>query len=205
VSGDRFEVRARRVVLTAPPQLVAEIDFTPTLPSARKRTLSQLKMGAVVKSALLYERPFWRDQGLSGEMWSDLGPLTGTYDTTEPGCAQGLLTGLATGPHAAALGAMTAEARRQHILAGLVPHFGERAASPLEYRDQVWSAEVWTRGGYAAHLGAGQFTPAYRSLHEPVGVLHWAGTETAAAWPGYMEGAIESSERVVRELTSTVA
>lgn len=203
VSGAGFEIRAKRVVLTLPPPLLSELQLTPELPSPRTRLLSRLRMGSVVKCVLLYERPFWREQGLSGETWSDSGPLTSTYDTSAPGSERGVLTGLAAGPHATALAALTPEDRRQSILRSLQPQLGSRVTSPLEYRDQVWMDEPWTRGGYSAHLGAEEFTSAFCSRHEPFGVLHWAGTETAAAWPGYMEGALESSERVVRELSDT--
>lgn len=202
VAGDDFELRARRVAIAIPPPLILEIDFTPELDGSRTRALSCFTMGSVVKCALIYERPFWREQGLSGEMWSDEGPLTGAYDTSPPGSACGVLSGLAAGPHAARLAALTLEQRKQLVLSGLVRQLGSRAASPLEYLDRVWSNEPWTRGGYSAHLPPGYFTPAYAALHEPEGVLHWAGTETAASWPGYMEGALESSERVVAELTS---
>lgn len=203
VSGRGFRIHASRVVVTIPPPLSSKIEFVPELPSERKDALSRLTMGSVVKCILLYDRPFWREKGLSGEMWSGTGPLTGTYDTSVPGSKHGMLTGLAAGPHAVALAALMPEHRRQLILSSLLPHFGSQAGSPLEYRDQVWSDEPWTQGGYSAHLGAADFTPAFCSRHEPFGVLHWAGTETAASWPGYMEGAIESSERVVREVTGT--
>jgi monoamine oxidase len=202
VSGQGFEVTARRVVIAIPPPLVCRIELAPELPSARRQLLEQLTMGSVIKYVVVYERPFWREQGFSGEMWSDRGPLTGCYDTSLAASAPGILTGFASGPHAIRLAAEAPARRRQLILSELAEHFGEQASLPLDYREQVWADEVWTRGGYTAHLGAGQFTPAFCARQAPVGVLHWAGTETAEAWPGYMEGAIESSERVVRELTA---
>jgi monoamine oxidase len=202
VSGPGFEVAARRVVIAIPPPLVCRIELAPELPSARRQVLEQMRMGSVVKCVVVYPRPFWRERGFSGEMWSDRGPLTGCYDTTMPGSPRGILTGLASGPHATGLAAEAPERRRQIILSALVEHFGEQAALPLDYCEQVWANEIWTRGGYAAYVGPGQFTPAFCARQVPLGVLHWAGTETAEAWPGYMEGAIESSERVVRELST---
>lgn len=201
VSGNDFELRARRVVIAVPPPLVQEIELTPKLDRSRTQVLSRLAMGSVVKCAIVYERPFWREQGLSGETWSDEGALTGTYDTSAPGSGHGVLTCLAAGAQSARLAALTPQQRRELVLSWLVRHLGSNAASPLEYLDQVWSEEAWSRGGYSAHLPPGNLMPAFRTLHEPVGVLHWAGTETAASWPGYMEGAIESSERVVAELS----
>jgi monoamine oxidase len=202
VSGPGFELAARRVVIAIPPPLVCRIELAPELPIARRQVLEQMTMGSVIKCVVVYERPFWRERGFSGEMWSDRGPLTGCYDTSLPGSARGVLTALASGPHATRLAAEAPERRRQLILSELVAHFGEQAALPLDYREQVWAEELWTRGGYTAYVGAGQFTPAFCARQAPLGVLHWAGTETAEAWPGYMEGAIESSERVVRELTA---
>jgi monoamine oxidase len=37
------------------------------------------------------------------------------------------------------------------------------------------------------------------ALREPVGRIHWAGTETAMYWNGYMGGAISAGVRAARE------
>ena len=42
----------------------------------------------------------------------------------------------------------------------------------------------------------------FRTLREPVNRLHFAGTETATEWLGYMDGAIQAGERAAREVSS---
>jgi len=42
-------------------------------------------------------------------------------------------------------------------------------------------------------------------LREPVGVIHWAGTETAIIWNGYMDGAIRSGEDAAIQVSSSLS
>jgi monoamine oxidase len=66
--------------------------------------------------------------------------------------------------------------------------------------DRDWSAEEWTRGCYGAHFPPEVWTQLGPSLREPVGRIHWAGTETAERWMGYVDGAIESGIRAAIEV-----
>jgi monoamine oxidase len=49
-------------------------------------------------------------------------------------------------------------------------------------------------------MGPGTLTGLGPLLKEPVGPLHWAGTDTATEWNGYMEGAIQAGERASAEV-----
>ena len=82
----------------------------------------------------------------------------------------------------------------------LVRAFGDDARHPTSYVDRDWSAEPWTRGCSGAHFPPGAWTQLGPALREPVGRLHWAGTETATRWMGYVDGAIESGHRAAREV-----
>ena len=79
-------------------------------------------------------------------------------------------------------------------------YFGPRAGNPVDYIEQDWSAEEWTRGCYGAHIAPGVLTQFGPALREPVGRIHWAGTETATGWAGYMDGALTSGERAARDV-----
>jgi monoamine oxidase len=68
-----------------------------------------------------------------------------------------------------------------------------------------WSAEEWTRGCYGAHFPTGVWTQYGPALRDPVGPLHWAGTETASEWNGYMEGAVQSGQRAAAEVLDHLA
>jgi monoamine oxidase len=82
--------------------------------------------------------------------------------------------------------------------------FGKRAASPLRYVEKDWAKEEWTRGCPVCRFAPGGWTAFGPSLREPVGRVHWAGTETATEWSGYMEGAVQSGERAAREVLASV-
>jgi monoamine oxidase len=92
--------------------------------------------------------------------------------------------------------------RRADVLAELAALFGAEAAAPTGWAEHDWGADPWS-GGCVAGLGPGVLArgAAWRAPH---GRIHLAGTETAAAWPGYLEGAIEAGERAATEvLTDT--
>src|SRR2546423_902431 len=96
-------------------------------------------------------------------------------------------------------GGIDADARRRAVLCSLPAYFGKRAGKPIDVVEQDWSAEEWTRGCYGAHLAPGVWTQFGPALREPIGRIHWAGTETAAVWAGYMDGAVQSGQRAAAE------
>ena len=73
-----------------------------------------------------------------------------------------------------------------------------------DYFDEQWTDEVWIRGCPVAHFGAramGRYGPV---LRRPIGRIHWAGTETATYWMGYMDGAVRAGERAAREVNTAL-
>jgi monoamine oxidase len=194
VHGDRGAIAARAVVVAVPPPLAAAIEMTPAAP-ARGQLLQRAAMGALVKVCVAYERAFWRERGLSGEVVSTRGPLSVLFDNTSSDGAQPALVGFV----------QAAGARRWHgdtgpLVEQLVRWFGDDAAEPLAITTTDWCAEPWSRGCPVAVMGAGALTTAGTTLREPVGRVHFAGTETAVEWTGYLEGALESGERAAREV-----
>jgi monoamine oxidase len=104
------------------------------------------------------------------------------------------------GAHARVFGRPDEAERRRAVLSSLAGYLGPRAADPAGYVEQDWSAEEWTRGCYGAHMPPGAMTQFGPVLREPVGRIHWAGTETASVWSGYMDGALTSGERAAAEV-----
>ena len=82
--------------------------------------------------------------------------------------------------------------------------FGERALQPSGYIDQRWGEEDWLGGGPTAAPGPGAVAALQAQLTEPVGPIHWAGTETATNWAGHMDGAVSAGERAAREAAITL-
>ncbi len=205
VHADGLTVDAGAVVVAIPPTLAGRIDYEPALPSWRDQLTQRMPMGSVIKSMAVYDEAFWRDDGLTGQVTSDVGPVQLTFDNSPPGGTPGVLLSFVEGVHARELSRRTLDERRAETLDCLAEHFGPRAAAPSEYLELDWSAERWSGGCYGAHLPPGVLTQFGPALRAPCGRIHWAGTETASVWAGYMDGAIRSGEAVARTLTASPA
>lgn len=200
VGTDAGTIAARRVVIAVPPAVAARIAFEPPLPAWRARLEQRFAPGSVMKLLAVYDRPFWRDAGLSGQGASPYDQVRETYDNSPPSGAPGVLTTFIHGRDAWRLAGLPAAERRRSVAGSLTRYFGAQAADLVDYRELFWDEEEWTRGGYQ-----GTFAPGFLTLHgphvrRPVGPIHYAGTETAGAGFGHMEGAVRSGRRAAREL-----
>lgn len=205
VRHDGGTVAARRAVLAVPPALAGRIDFRPGLPTDRDQLLQRMPHGDVVKCMALYDAPWWRAQGLSGQAASSSGLGLVCYDNSPPSGVPGALLVFVQSRHAQALRRLPAEKRRAAVVDGLARLFGPPARRIAGWREQDWTAEEWTRGCYGAHVPPGVWTRYGPALRPPVGPLHWAGAETATRWFGYMDGAVESGERAAAEVLAALA
>jgi monoamine oxidase len=200
VEADGLGVSARRVVVAVPPTLAGRIAYTPALPGDRDQLTQRMPQGAVIKCMAVYDEPFWRADGGSGQGISDVGPVLVTFDNSPPDGSCGVLLAFLEGRHALDLGRLPARARQAVVVDNLARFFGPRAARPHTFVERDWQAEEWTRGCYGAHLPPGAWSQLGPALTRPVGRIHWAGTETARRWAGYMDGAVESGVRAAQEV-----
>ncbi len=200
-AGD-LVVDARRVVVATPPVTQGRIDFDPPLPGRRDQLAQRAVMGSVTKVHAVYPRPFWRDRELSGQVVADAGLLRLAFDDSPEDASCGVVTGFVAGAADRAAEQLGPDGRRGAVLATLTEAFGPEAGAPVEWTEQRWSAEPFTRGGPVACLGPGVLTSAGPALREPVGPLHWAGTETAERWSGYIDGALSAGERAAAEVAA---
>ncbi|MBX3273696.1 MAG: flavin monoamine oxidase family protein [Sandaracinaceae bacterium] len=198
VVSARGTLRARRVILALPPALVDRMELAPHPPPLRDQLLARMPMGAVIKCLAVYDRPFWRERGLSGEGLSTDGPVRLAFDDSAHDGSQHALVGFLLGATATAL--PEPRARREAVLASLAQMFGHEAQDPLHYVDQDWTRERESLGGYVGVMAPGVMTTCGRALREPWGRVHWAGTETATEHAGYMDGAIQAGERAAAEV-----
>jgi hypothetical protein len=99
----------------------------------------------------------------------------------------------------------SAQEREAHVLDFLERFFGPAAATPQAYVETIWAEEEFSRGCYAGSFTPGGWTTYGPELCAPVGPLHWAGTETARVWNGYIDGAVESGERAAFEVLEGMA
>ena len=198
VISDRYVNRARQVIVALPPVLAGRIQYEPGLPSLRDGLTARMPQGHLIKIQAIYERPFWRGDGLNGSSIADVGPVNVTYDSSPRSGAPGALLGFVGGDEARAFDNLAEGERRRAALGSLARAFGPRALEPIAYLEQDWSKETYARGGPVGIAPPGVLTTYGRALREPVGRLHWAGAEAATYWNGYMDGAVRSGERAAR-------
>jgi len=195
--GDR--VRARRAIVALPPPLTAAIEFDPGLPPSRRQLAQRMPPGWLVKMVAVYDEPFWRADGLSGEALNEEGPVTMTFDNSPPDGSPGALVGFVGGRDARAFAGLGKSERRRTALACFESLFGPQARAAERYLEQDWAAERWSGGGPVCNFATGGWTASGPALREPVGAIHWAGAETATRWCGYIDGAVSSGERAAAE------
>jgi monoamine oxidase len=198
-AGD-LEVEAERAIVAVPPAIAAGIELAPPLSEQRRRLGDELRPGALTKCMALYGAPFWRGDGLSGEAVTDAGPVTLTFDSSPRDGSAGVLLGFVGGPEAREMATLAPAERRAAVLGCFERLFGPAAVQPLDYAEQAWAGERWSGGGPTSNFRPGGWTGCGPALREPAGRVHWAGTETATVWSGYMEGALQAAERAAAEL-----
>ena len=189
-AGESFS--ARRAIVTVPPALTGRIEWSPALPEDRAGLTSSMLPGRATKAMAAYETPFWREEGLSGNVTSLGSPVSMVFDNSPPSGKPGVLVSFFEASAADRAGAMSDAERRDLVVANLVRLFGEKAAKPVDYADRCWATEEFSGGCYGAFMPPGVWTAWGTALSAPVGPIHWAGAEVATRWTGYMDGAIRS-------------
>jgi monoamine oxidase len=200
LESSRLTVRAKRAIVAIPPVLAGAIDYRPGMPPSRTALTQRLPQGTLLKVAAVYDKPFWRDQGLNGTAVSLVGPVNATFDDSPPDGSPGVVFGFIGGDEARKFLATSAAGRRAAVLKNFTDFFGPQAQSPRDYFETNWPGERWSRGGPVGIHGPGVLLNNGPALRQPIGRLHWAGTETSTYWNGYMDGAIRSGQRAAREV-----
>ncbi|OBF10795.1 flavin monoamine oxidase family protein [Mycobacterium sp. 852002-10029_SCH5224772] len=199
VTTDVGETEAGFVIVAIPPAHRAAIEFTPPLPAEYGQLARHWPQGRLSKAYAAYSTPFWRTNGFSGQTLSDQGPVFITFDVSPHPDGPGILMGFVD---ARAFDSLPGDQRRREVLRCFATLFGDDALKPLDYVDHRWGAEEFAPGGPTAAVPPGSWTRFGRWLREPVGPIHWAGTETADEWTGFLDGAIRSGQRAAAEITA---
>jgi monoamine oxidase len=212
VSGDKVtattpvgQFAGRHIIVTAPPLLAGRIEYEPALPSWREQLTQRTPMGSVIKTQVVYDEPFWRKEGLSGQATGDGPGSRIVFDNSPSDGSPGVLLAFVEGDQARRLGREPLEVRRQAVMDSLVAYFGPRAAKAELYLERDWQQEKWSGGCYGTLFGPNVWTRYGHALRTPVGPIHWAGTETAMAWSGYMDGAVRSGSEAAQAVLANLA
>jgi monoamine oxidase len=197
VECDRGRVTAKRVIVAVPPEHRSGIAFDPPLPAEYEKLAGHWPQGRLSKAYAAYDTPFWRAGGCSGEALSDEGPVFITFDVSPGDDGPGVLLGFTD---ARSFDPLPAADRRDRVLSGFAGLFGDAALRPIDYVDHRWGAEEFAPGGPTAAVPPGSWTAYGPWLRQPVGGIHWAGTETADEWTGFLDGAVRSGQRAAAEV-----
>lgn len=190
--------KADFVISTLPPKLLVDtVDFSPALPDEFTSVALQTHtwMAESIKVAFTFEKPFWRDKGSSGTIFSNVGPVSEMYDHSYNN--HYALNGFMN----SAYHAVSQEHRKMLIVDQLRRFYGDKADGYLSYHELVWQNEPYSYREYHQHVVPHQ-NNGHAIFQKPLlnNRLMIAGSETATDFPGYMDGAVESAFRTVRVL-----
>jgi monoamine oxidase len=199
VDSDKLSYHAKQVIVAVPPPIAGRIIYEPGLSALRDQLTQRMPMGSLMKAEAVYDKPFWRDQGFTGQVISDEGPVKVTFDNSPPDGSVGVLMGFIGGTEARQLTQKSAADQQAAALGSFAKYFGDQAKSPRDYVQFNWTTEQWNRGCPVSVLAPGTLLDFGEAIRRPEGRIHWAGTETATYWNGYMDGAVRAGERAAAE------
>ncbi|MES2895468.1 MAG: flavin monoamine oxidase family protein [Pseudomonadota bacterium] len=200
VRGATLSVRARRAIVALPPTLAGRIRYSQPMPPLRDSLTQRMPMGTALKMMFVYDTPFWRSEGLSGLVLTDHDVPQLVFDNSPDDASCGILLGFTEGIPARTWMQVAPADRQAAGVETLAQVFGPRARNVVEYVEHSWTDEEYSRGCYAGTMPPGAWRSFGKALREPVGKIHWAGTETATDWSGYVEGAMQAGERAAAEV-----
>lgn len=195
IETPRGSFAAHQVVVAVPPQLYGRMRLTSLFSESERKVLSDYRVGSVIKTVLVFAKPWWRDLGLSGRGGSVGGLVNAMVDASPADSNVGILVLFSTGGSGRRLAATRSEAERVNLAIADLHHAVARPVPPAIFARSVdWNDDPWSLGGYASRRGPGGWVQApdvFRSRR----CFHFAGTETADEWRSFMEGALQSAER----------
>ena len=198
-------IHARYLVCAVPPRVVSEtISFEPALTASQQRAMQALPtwMAAQAKVIAIYDRPFWREAGLSGGGISRRGPLAEIHDASPSDASEGALFGFVGIP--AQFRMRNGYDVRRSAIEQLAAMFGPLAGEPRDVLIADWAADSFTATASDLAISSGHSTyglpTALRDLWD--GRLLLSSTETADYFGGFLEGALEAAESACHRLQS---
>jgi monoamine oxidase len=199
-AGGIETLAAERAVCAIPCPVIGKIFDDARLSGAKQRAAREQNYSRTAKIFLQSRTRFWLKDGLSGNVTTDLPIERLTPDPGADAGARGALTAYPIGAYTAALEAMSEEERVAAALGQARQIFPELAQTFEGGVAHCWGLDPWQRGSFALHT-PGQIG-FIETLAKPEGRIHFTGEHTSA-WTGWMQGALESARRVVREINGS--
>jgi monoamine oxidase len=203
VGTDSMEVRASRVIVAVPIAIASRIVYEPDLHPDRTLLHQRMPSGAILKCHALYDEPFWRNDGLTGQSAAPGTAAAVTLDACMHEIGPGVLCIINEGAAARRLSLMDTADRKAAIVDALTRRFGRKANSPQEFTQHDWTVERYSGGAMISHTPPGVLTEFGHAIRPACGRIHWAGTETSSVMYGFVDGAVRSGERAAREVLAS--
>src|SRR3954469_15397811 len=146
VTSDKLTAVGQRVIAAIPPPLAGRLQYSPKLPALRDQLTQRFPQGSVMKVIALYDKPFWRDKGYTGQVVSDVGPCQATFDNTPPEGTPGALMGFVEASTARKLNAVSTEELKSKVLENYALYYGDEAKNAIGFIEKRWDNDVWHRG-----------------------------------------------------------
>ncbi len=203
--GADREVMAEHVILALPFSTLRDVDLKLSLPKVKLRAIRELGYGTNSKLFFGFTDPLWRTQHRSsGSTYTDVGYQT-SWDTTRGQSVKGgVMVNFTGGKHGLEVGQGTPQGQAARFLEGFDKVYpGAKAAYSGVAQRFYWPAKEFMRGSYQCYK-PGQYTGFSGAEGERVERLYFCGEHTSLEAPGYMEGAVETGERVAREVLALV-
>ncbi|WP_370039296.1 flavin monoamine oxidase family protein [Nocardioides sp.] len=192
-SGER-KLAARFAILATPPSAGSRVIFEPPLPAKRAQLQARAPMGRLAKIQVRYDEPFWQERGLSGAVF-ECGDLAfWLFDGSKPTDSLATIVGFIGGKHLDVWHSLSSDEREKRFIEILVNNFGQKSREVRYVHETDWTVQPWTGGAPVTFMPTGLLSSAGSALREPAGRIHFAGTEAAPMWSGYIEGALRAGK-----------
>ncbi len=203
VTTSQGTFKGKRVIVAMSPAIAGRISYPGGLTIARSRLHTGMKMGYEGKFQAAYDTPFWRSRGLSGQVIGNGDPIDVTFETYSQG--KYWLMGFISGEHMRRLDNAPESQLLTECMDSFVDYFGTDARTKAVDRGyKRWDNDQYSWGGPTGLPALGVLTRAGTALRQQTGLIHWAGTESAIYWQGYMDGAVTAGYRTADEVTAAL-
>jgi monoamine oxidase len=204
--GKRFQ--AKKAILANIPSSYGRIEFQPALPADKQSLTVDSLPGIYAKMIVSYKSAWWREAGLSGNLFSYTGPITYGLEIAVPELEQYSLALFIAGDFASDWFALPDPEKEsvvvEHLATMVGEELAEQARATIEIHYTEWTHEEYIAAGPTDALGPGALRKYGETLRQPFEHLHFASTETAYAWKGYLEGAVTAGYRAAEEVIAAL-
>lgn len=194
------EVSADVVIMTIPFTMLREVTLKVDMPDIKKKAIKELGYGMNAKVMAGFQKRIWREQGFSGNTYSDE-PFQLAWDNSRLQDGEvGGITFYSGGKAAMEVGKGTPKEQAERLMPGLEKAYpGVTAIQSGAYQRFHWPTHEFTKAAYACYK-PGQWTSIAGAEIKPVGNLFFAGEHCSYDFQGFMNGGAETGRRAAEAI-----